>query len=131
MCCFHYGGLSGGIIDRITKKTGNHDDEATAGSWETILNPTGAGNNTDVATNDYEYDDTLNNDDDNEVDDYEYTSLVEWDLGEDEDEDEDDDYNFEAPTQRRTTVIINPQYKHAYIYNYNISISQCLFILPF
>ena len=66
MCCFHYGGLSGGIIDRITKKTGNHDDEATAGSWETILNPTGAGNNTDVATNDYEYDDTLNNDDDDD-----------------------------------------------------------------
>ena len=66
------------------------------GSWETILNPTGAGNNTNVATDDYEYDDTLNNDD--EVDDYEYASLVEWDLG--EDEDEDDDYNFEAPTQQ-------------------------------
>lgn len=68
----------------------------TIGAWETVLNPTGAGDNTDVATDDYEY-----AEEEEDEEDYEFT--VDADAEEKEEDDGDYDYTqTESPTSDTT-----------------------------
>ena len=73
----------------------------TIGAWETVLNPTGAGDNTDVANDDDEEEDYEYEEEEDDEEDYEFNG----DANAEEKEKDDGDYDYtqtESPTSDTT-----------------------------